>query len=1411
MLKKYIFLLYFFFLAYFSVQAQIQPVTGISTNFNGYWATTTASNNPIEPNNSHELLSFTYNGIRYSTGVNDAILTANNATFTAGNYRALPIAGLTGSLANNTTATLLAMASLKDGNPTQGISTHPNISGKTIRNVLIDGVRGLDLGTGVTNLPSSAVMSFGIFSIREDAILDAFPDLLVTQIAQPGTSNTDTYAFYDASGNLVGNTVTQTQASLAQLGLYRLDLFSLTAGPLTNATPWGGLFETANGTRPIRLSAYRLSDFGITTGPSGNYTSITEFRIVPSGASDLAFIGYNASAINFRPAISTDPGNSVSTVCSGGTAILKIIATPANDGVLTYQWQEKVGSNPFTDIANGGSYSGATTEELRVTNPTNGVQYRCIVTETSPFLVGIASTSGTFIIAISAIGNPTISTQPADFTNCAGTPYNIFVIPSGGTGVYNYQWQSGTSATGPWTNINGATESNLSGVVASPGPAWFRVVVSNDGCNGSITSNVSTITTTGAGTVLTTGNVERCGPGPVTLTASSSNGGTFSWRNNLGVEVGTLSSFTTPSLTVSTDFFVTATISGCTTPANTVTAIIKQNYRTSSSGLWDNLDGNPATTIWEVQASNGSWLATPVIPAQGTPVNILHEVIQNVDFTVENCPLTLLANGASKLIINPDISLKFAGGTEGNAYFNNRPVVIRSTIDGTGAIGEVVTNSAITGAENVQLERFLPNTNRRWNLLTPGVVNGTTINTTTTLLDAWADGRQRPVQDLNRVTRSNNRRDGLIPEIPLGNPYNLKTTPQSKPKNMPWPLYVPSINDTAALIHNPATSGYDAARYTPYTGTIITGHRHTSGTLASAQGFDWWDELIIPAGSIFYVSPTEPVLSTGLRTTPSSIRPYRPTGSSDFGPERGTSWISNADSVNSIARYGGRSIVQLTLNEIDHGYMLFTRGDRRVLENWYDSTTLRPVGKIRTGNVIVNVSASPVLTVMPNPYPAPISLEKLFADPANTTALGSTVHIWNSNIDGSNKLGGWVTLTRLGNNDWIPAPEVASGHLTISSSQAFMTEGSSTGGAVTYKESLKTNLSEVNFLPFENEGSGSSDKTEVLVTNLNNRNSSTDALSIIDGAGILLNSKFTAATTDGSDVKKVFNFEGGKSLSLLRGSASLSFDAHPQPVGETVFPLQATQLAKSKYAFTFHPKDLEKDGREVWLKDKFLGTETPISLTAVSQYNFEGTSDAASISPTRFEIVFRQGEVLPVIFTSINAVEQGKNINVSWNVATEDKMSHYEVEHSTNGTEFGKAVKVDAKNTSPAAYNWLHVQPGSGDHFYRVRAFNFEGRSLLTKVVKVTFGDNAPGFKAFPTVVSKSTDVTLQLISLDKGNYTLQVTDMAGRIIQSQNIQHNGGSASMIMSIKSSLGDGKYNIRLSNQEVNFVESILRVR
>ncbi len=823
--------------------------------------------------------------------------------------------------------------------------------------------------------------------------------------------------------------------------------------------------------------------------------------------------------------------------------------------------------------------------------------------------------------------------------------------------------------------------------------------------------------------------------------------------------------------------------------SNTGTAVLNFGcitYRSSKNGLWNDV------SVWQIQSFDGNWLSAPSTPIQRSQVLIFDSVRQNVDFIVEECPLVLQPfninepSRKSKLEIEPDITLGFNGGNDGNAYFNSRPVVVRSTEVGTGAIGTMLSNSKTSGDDNITLERYIPGTKRRWNLLTFGVTSSTA-----TFRDGWGGGSRI------RVDSSQNSHDGK----PFGSP------PIANPFNVPFPV----PNDFVAG-----------------DGTIITGHSHTDPAVANAQGFDWWPELIIRQGSKFWIDKpngTKQEITAGrLVTTPSSIRPYRPGQLSDFDTSRGTGWISQS-SLNTNYRNFGVSIANTNLDSAEQGYMLYTRGDREVLENWFNSTTLRPTGQIKKLEVTVPIVPKPAvgtsLTPFGNPYPAPIDFEKL-ASGANSNVIENRFYYWDSNLYGTQGNGAWRTVTQIAPGDWIAAPTPTVPPIPvvpsiegkkvqfISSSQAILLEGKSAGNQnVSVTEAMKVDIKTVDEIPFEVEPA-SGLKPGILYTNFNARNS-TNNLSLMDGVAVLVGYGFKSETTDASDIKKIFSFtDPGTSLSLVRDGLRLGIEAYPEPETESVFYLRTTGLEKGNYALTFGVRDLYRDGREIFLKDNFLRSETVISAINSSQYDFEVTDDPMSLQPSRFEIVFKQGTVLPVTFTSVNAVEQQKNINVTWGIATEEKMSHYEVEHSRNGTEFAKAVKVDAKNVSPASYEWLHILPGTGTHFYRVRAYNLEGRNLTTRVVKVTIGSGSPAFQVFPTVVSAGNrQVTMQLTSMEKGLYNYQISDMSGKVIQTGKIEHNGGSVSMLLQLPPALSAGKYNVRLIGASGSFIEPIVK--
>lgn len=261
-----------------------QSVTGIITDFNGFWNSRSNSINPTKPNNSHNLLAFTYNGVQYSTGVNDELLTTQGQAFEAGDFWSLPYAGITGSINGNTK---VGMGSHKDGVPNGPSNPAPQ---HDIGSYLSDGVKGLDIGTCIANLPSGT-MNFFSYNIQPSKIGDGIPDILVTQVAEINGNATDRYEFTDENGVRVGNSLNIVFTSISPVGNWTADFYQANAMPLTLQA---GYTHTD---RPLRLWAADLSEFGIT---AQNYTQVHQFRINLCGSSDVAFVAYNNQSVNFQ-------------------------------------------------------------------------------------------------------------------------------------------------------------------------------------------------------------------------------------------------------------------------------------------------------------------------------------------------------------------------------------------------------------------------------------------------------------------------------------------------------------------------------------------------------------------------------------------------------------------------------------------------------------------------------------------------------------------------------------------------------------------------------------------------------------------------------------------------------------------------------------------------------------------------------------------------------------------------------------------------------------------------------------------------------------------------------------------------------------------------------------------------------
>lgn len=644
-------------------------VTRIVTDFNGYWNSSSPSNDPAQqPDTNHSLMAFQVGTTMYSTGsaTAETILNNRGIAHEQKNFRALPIKDVQGTVPSaSTNPNLIVLASKIDGNANTQVPTAPGVAGLSVRDVLIDGIRGLNLGTGVTNLPSSAVLLFSASNILQSGIDDNIPDILVSQVASPTDGSYSIYSFVDAQGNVVGNPIQINFTNVPVIGQYKTDFFTLLEGNQLNTAVINGSRVIGSNLRDIRLLAYNLRDFGIN---STNRADAVAFKVMPSGTSDPAFMAYNRDTFQIlSPIITTQPTSKVA--CVGGQTTFSVTVEGSE---LEYQW-EKNG----VSLVNGGNISGATSANL-VINPVNASDigiYRCTITNPAGAALTNPVSLNTVIIGQTGLVNGVAS--PTNVCLNATSP-TLEVIAQGLN--LSYQWYSNTtnSNTGG-TLIQNATLITYQAPTNLAGTRYYYAVISNNGqeCAETRTAPIQVNVSNSANAGTISQNRTICSGNSTTLTltgytgtiqwqqSATNTGG--NWSNVTNGTGGTTANYTTVPLSTTTYYRAVVTNGSCVSTSSTATiTVITTNVWTGAESTFWNTPANWSCNIIPDLTRD---VEIPVVVSNNYPI------ITGSDGNAD-CKNITVANGASVTInTNGNGNLRIAG-----TIVNNGSI---TAIDGT--------------------------------------------------------------------------------------------------------------------------------------------------------------------------------------------------------------------------------------------------------------------------------------------------------------------------------------------------------------------------------------------------------------------------------------------------------------------------------------------------------------------------------------------------------------------------------------------------------------------------------------------------------------------------------------------------------------------------------------------------------
>jgi hypothetical protein len=423
------------------------------------------------------------------------------------------------------------------------------------------------------------------------------------------------------TGNSYTPDVTTSTTYYAQARIEATGCVSARTAVLATINPVPGVPTMAGGgtqcgnSRDITATAgsggdgIRWTDNSSTVSLRSITTSGTYYAVTTSAAGCESGTASVAVTINTVPGITASAGDSR---CGAGTVTLN--ATPSSGAVIDWYADATGGTSLYT----GNSYTPDVT-----TSTTYYAQARIIAT-------GCVSASRTAVLA-TVIPNPTITTQPAATSTCAGTTVQLSVAANNATA---YQWRkNGENVT---DGTGGTTTHYVTGALSAS--ATYSVVVSNGGtctvtsADAAVTVHTAPIAPTGlSSNVITICNGVAT---DMTLTATGGHAGSgavYEWGMGSVVGSSLLSPSTTTAATrtVSTSAAVTYWVrlkgtTSCTAATGGVTAAIGV-YPAVAPGAIQTASTSttagtaPAVTVGsETEASGGSGNLTYVWRRTGT-------------------------------------------------------------------------------------------------------------------------------------------------------------------------------------------------------------------------------------------------------------------------------------------------------------------------------------------------------------------------------------------------------------------------------------------------------------------------------------------------------------------------------------------------------------------------------------------------------------------------------------------------------------------------------------------------------------------------------------------------------------------------------------------------------------------------
>jgi hypothetical protein len=204
---------------------------------------------------------------------------------------------------------------------------------------------------------------------------------------------------------------------------------------------------------------------------------------------------------------------------------------------------------------------------------------------------------------------------------------------------------------------------------------------------------------------------------------------------------------------------------------------------------------------------------------------------------------------------------------------------------------------------------------------------------------------------------------------------------------------------------------------------------------------------------------------------------------------------------------------------------------------------------------------------------------------------------------------------------------------------------------------------------------------------------------------------------------------------------------------------------------------------EAWVLNGGVAAAASTTLTET------GCSLLSAAAPVSLDIALGYSGALPVNLLSFSGNVQKEGVQLNWQVTNENAIEKYEIEKSSDGSNFKVIGTLSSVNTGGAqTYNLLDKTANESVSYYRLRIIDQNNLIKYSTILKFDFkGAIAVNVSPNPVLDGR---LNLRMYGQAAGVYAMRLFDATGRQVYAGSFTHAGGSAIRTIDLNNKVKSG---------------------